>query len=85
MFNNPAFLLKDEEKKNLATIAALSGGLLFTSDDVSKYTKDDEKTWERLIALRDANVLKAYSEDHDVHLRYEYNTNRINIVIPFFD
>jgi len=84
-FNNPAFLLKDEEKKNLATIAALSGGLLFTSDDVSKYTNDDEKTWERLIALRDANVLKAYSEDHDVHLRYEYNTNRINIVIPFFD
>lgn len=65
--NDPdVFLLRDDDtaltvsqKRCLAEINALMGGVLFTSDDVAEYGTFQQKTLDVMVALKDAEVISA--------------------------
>lgn len=66
--NDPdVFLLRDdntsmtaEQKKCLAEINALCGGVLFTSDDLSTYSDEQKQMLDDILGLRDAEI--SYAE-----------------------
>lgn len=76
--NDPdVFLLRDtntklsaEEKKKLAFVNALCGGLLFTSDNCGEYSEEAKQVFEQALALRDAKVTGAYLDRDCVHISY---------------
>ena len=77
--NDPdVFLLRDSntqltanEKKNLAFVNALCGGLLFTSDNCADYSEEAKRVFEQALALRGAKVVQAYVDGGSVFVTYE--------------
>ncbi|MBP5288849.1 MAG: alpha-galactosidase [Clostridia bacterium] len=65
--------LKDREKKILATVNALFGGVLFTSDNVGTYPPETKAFYEKIAALSPAAFRGAELERNTVVIRYEDN------------
>lgn len=76
--NDPdVFLLREKntkltrrEKHLLATVNALFGGVLFTSDNVAEYSDESRKLYEELLTLSPSDFADAEVHDRHVTLRY---------------
>ena len=76
--NDPdVFLLREKntkltrrEKHILATVNALFGGVLFTSDNVAEYSDESRKLYEELLTLSPSDFADAEVHDRHVTLRY---------------
>lgn len=68
--NDPdVFILRDtnvkltmEEKRILATVNALLGGVLFCSDDMSQYSPEISRFYRELLRLREATDIQVHTE-----------------------
>ncbi len=64
--NDPdVFLLREEniqlskiQKKTLAVVNSILGGLLFTSDDISKYNKNQKKIFDQVLNSKNIKIIK---------------------------
>lgn len=77
--NDPdVFLLRDtntkltaQEKKNLAFVNALCGGVLFTSDNCAYYSDEARQVFMQALGLRGARVTQAYADGGSIFVTYE--------------
>ena len=77
--NDPdVFLLRDtntkltaHEKKNLAFVNALCGGVLFTSDNCAYYSDEAKQVFMQALGLRGARVTQAYADGGSIFVTYE--------------
>ena len=89
-WNDPdVFLLRDgqtsltgEQKQALGTVNALTGGVLFTSDDVASYTEAQSRFLARMLRLREAEVVSAEISGGLLKLRYRLEGRLVSKVIP---
>ncbi|MBR6115437.1 MAG: alpha-galactosidase [Oscillospiraceae bacterium] len=88
--NDPdVFLLREDnlgltagQKRILATVNALFGGVLFTSDDVSKYTGDSRRVYEEISALERTDCLGVDYANRVVTVTYRLNGRIERLHIP---
>lgn len=57
----------------LGTVNALSGGILFASDDFSRYSDKERELFKYLLSLRGGKITSAYEEDGKMKIRYSLN------------
>lgn len=72
------FILRDynvsltrEERLALGTVNALSGGILFASDDFSRYGEREKEDFTFLLSLRGAKIISAEEEGGKMKIVYE--------------
>ena len=58
------------QKQCLAEINALTGSVLFTSDDCAEYNDNQQMMLRQLMRLRDAEVLSAEVQDGQLTIRF---------------
>ena len=58
------------QKQCLAEINALTGSVLFTSDDCAEYNDNQQMMLRRLMLLREAEVTGAELEDEQLTIRF---------------
>ncbi|MBP5491850.1 MAG: alpha-galactosidase [Clostridiales bacterium] len=72
------FLFSREKRDLLVKIHGLTGGMVLTSDDVSKYNSDDQILWNTLHSFRQATVTDVYTKDRNLVIEYTlYDQPRI--------
>ena len=88
--NDPdVFLLRDdnikltpEQRKTLATVNALFGGVLFTSDNVAKYDGEKRALYERLATLSKESFRRLAFEKRGLRVFYTENGRETSVLIP---
>ena len=88
--NDPdVFLLRDDnirltpaQRELLATVNALFGGVLFTSDNVAKYDAGKRAVYERLAALSRESFRRLAFEKHGLRITYTENGRETSVLIP---
>ena len=88
--NDPdVFLLRDynikltsAQKRVLATVNALFGGVLFTSDDISEYTPWARSVFEDVLSLSQEDFLSAELAGPTVRLTYRKDGKKARLHIP---
>ena len=83
------FLLRDDnirltpaERELLATVNALFGGVLFTSDNVARYDRDKRAVYERLATLSRESFRRLAFEKHGLRITYTENGRETSVLIP---
>jgi alpha-galactosidase len=74
--------LTEEEKLTLATVNALFGGVLFTSDNVAGYDRDKRAVYERLATLSRESFRRLAFEKHGLRITYTENGRETSVLIP---
>lgn len=69
--------MTDEQRKSLAEINALCGGVLFTSDDMGEYGAEQKKMYEYMLLLREATVLAAELSGNKLILSVEIDGRNV--------
>ena len=88
--NDPdVFLLRDDnikltpaERELLATVNALFGGVLFTSDNVAKYDAGKRAVYERLATLSKESFRRLAFEKRGLRIFYTENGRETSVLIP---
>lgn len=88
--NDPdVFLLRDdniklspEQRETLATVNALFGGVLFTSDNVGAYDAEKRAVYERIEKLDRACVTKISSTPGKLVIRYREGKKKHRLTVP---
>ncbi len=88
--NDPdVFLLRDdnirlspEQRRLLATVNALFGGVLFTSDNIARYDVEKRALYERLSTLSKDNFLRTKAEKRGLRVIYTENGAETSVLIP---
>ena len=88
--NDPdVFLLREDnihlsvgQKRILATVNALFGGVLFTSDNVDRYSAENREIYEELLSLSPKDFLGAELRDGRVLLSYTSRGKKKKLRIP---
>lgn len=69
--------LTEDQKKCLAEINALCGGVLFTSDDLSKYTDERKQQLKEILNLREAQIVFSEISGGQLVLRIEKDGEKL--------
>ncbi len=64
--------MSEAQKRTLAEINALTGSVLFTSDDGALYTQEQKKILNRMMKLRDAEILQAEMHGDLLEITFRY-------------
>lgn len=88
--NDPdVFLLRDdnmkltiEQRRTLATVNALFGGVLFTSDNVGTYDGEKRALYERLATLSKESFRRLAFEKHGLRIFYTDSGKETSVRIP---
>ena len=73
--------LSNEQKKTLAVVNALYGGVLFTSDNVAEYDTEQRKMYDMLQKLDKDNVLSVDTDGRKTTVKYGYFDETAEIII----
>ena len=73
--------LKPEEKRSLATVNSLFGGVLFCSDDMSSYQPDVRAFYEEMLQNRQAADIRVQTKD-GIKISYVVNEESKTLEIP---
>lgn len=72
--------LTPEQKRTLATVNALFGGLLLTSDNMGQYSREAEEFYKKLLHIRDAENIRV-NADSGLSVSYELDGKAETILI----
>lgn len=72
--------LSDEQKRTLARVNALFGGLLLTSDNMGSYSEEAKEYYKKLLHIRDAENITVNADD-GLSVSYELDGQRHEIII----
>ncbi len=72
--------LSEEQKRTLATVNSLFGGVLLHSDDMSGWTEESKAFYRRLRRMRDADRLRV-SADSGLRIRFELDGEDILVEV----
>ena len=72
--------LSAEQKRTLATVNSLFGGVLLHSDDMSRWTEESRAFYRRLLRMRDAEKIRV-DADHGLRVSFELDGEAVCLEI----
>ena len=70
-----------EQKRILATVNSLFGGVLLCSDDMSAYTGEARALYDELLRIRDAEDIQVHA-DGELRVTYRLDGEKRELRIP---